>query len=66
MSRFCENRANKCLSRMKGNFHVRFLGGKGVAILPTYPLVTTDEQKAALVAKAEKQADNIVECIKAL
>ncbi len=30
------------------------------------PGVTTDEQKAALVAKAEKQADNIVECIKAL
>ena len=30
------------------------------------PGVTTDEQKAALVAKAEKQADNIVECIKSL
>jgi len=30
------------------------------------PGVTTDEQKAALIDKAEKQADNIVECIKSL
>ena len=30
------------------------------------PGITTDEQKAALVAKAEKQAENIVECIKSL
>ena len=30
------------------------------------PGVTTDEQKAALVAKAEKQAENIFECIKSL
>ena len=40
-----KNRANKCLSRMKGNFHVRFLGGKGVAILPTYPLNVPDPIK---------------------
>ena len=30
------------------------------------PGITTDEQKAALVAKAEKQAYNIAECIKSL
>jgi len=30
------------------------------------PGVTTEEQKAALVDKAKKHADNLVECIKAL
>jgi len=24
-------------SAMKGNFHVAFLGGKGLVIIPTYP-----------------------------
>ena len=26
------------LSRMMGNYHVRFLGGKGAAMPPTYPI----------------------------
>ncbi|MBR0290272.1 MAG: NAD(P)H-dependent oxidoreductase [Selenomonadaceae bacterium] len=38
-----------------------FIGG-----MMYVPGITTDEQKAALVAKAEKQAENIVECIKSL
>jgi len=29
------------LSRMMGNYHVRFLGGKGAAMPPTYPIFNT-------------------------
>jgi hypothetical protein len=29
----------KCLSRMSGNYHVRFLGGKGAEKPLTYPVV---------------------------
>jgi hypothetical protein len=28
----------ECLSRMSGNYHVRFLGGKGSAKTLTYPV----------------------------
>jgi hypothetical protein len=33
----------KGLSRVKGNFHARFLGGEAVAILPSYPIYTLNE-----------------------
>ena len=32
---------NGCLSRMMGNYHVRFLGGKGAVRLLTYPVCDT-------------------------
>ena len=32
----------KCLSRMKGNFHVRFLEGKAVVIPPTHSIKSFD------------------------
>ena len=37
MSWFLLDRNLKLLSRMIGNFHVRFLGGKGAVMPPTYP-----------------------------
>ena len=38
MNWFRQRGAYKCLSRMRGNAHVRFLGGKGVVIPLTYPI----------------------------
>jgi hypothetical protein len=36
---------NGCLSRMRGNFHVRFLGGKGAVRLLTYPIQCMEEKE---------------------
>lgn len=36
----------KCLSRVMGNYHARFLGGKGAARLLPYPVHKGDEMKA--------------------
>ena len=37
---------------MKGNFHVRFLGGKGVVIPLTYPIGLADIADISLTGKA--------------
>ena len=37
----------KCLSRMSGNYHVRFLGRKEAAKPPTYPVMTINQPMKA-------------------
>ena len=38
---------------MMGNYHVRFLGGKGAAMPPTYPILSKTESLNALNAVME-------------
>lgn len=65
MSRF-HNETLNCLSRMKGNFHVRFLGGKAAARrrptrLKELKSHFSEKKALALLYKLEKATIELVE-----
>ena len=47
---------------MRGNSHVRFLGGKGVAILPTYPILIQDNSPLENVLEMYRCAREFGRC----
>jgi len=48
------------LSRMKGNFQVRFLGGKGGVTRPTYPTLTVVNYCRTLSVKNKQMICQLV------